>query len=51
MLMPTALGILVVIAERLQDRGMVRAGFDPLRLRAIRPPGLRPGGRICSCSR
>jgi sodium-dependent dicarboxylate transporter 2/3/5 len=33
MLMPTALGILAVIAELMQDRGVVRADFDPLRLR------------------
>jgi sodium-dependent dicarboxylate transporter 2/3/5 len=33
MLMPTALGILAVIAELMQDRGLVREDFDPLRLR------------------
>ncbi|MCP8999364.1 DASS family sodium-coupled anion symporter [Pseudarthrobacter sp. RMG13] len=33
MLMPTALGILAVIAQLMQDRGIVRADFDPLRLR------------------
>lgn len=33
MLMPTALGILVVISNLLQERGIVRADFDPLRLR------------------
>ncbi|MBD2763121.1 DASS family sodium-coupled anion symporter [Kocuria sp. cx-116] len=33
MLMPTALGILAVIAEMMQDRGVVKANFDPLRLR------------------
>ena len=33
MLMPTALGILAVIAQMMQDRGVVRADFDPLRLR------------------
>jgi sodium-dependent dicarboxylate transporter 2/3/5 len=33
MLLPTALGILGVIAKLLQDRGMVAADFDPLRLR------------------
>jgi sodium-dependent dicarboxylate transporter 2/3/5 len=33
MLMPTALGILVVIGQLMQDRGIVRADFDPLRLR------------------
>ena len=33
MLMPTALGILVVISNLLQDKGIVRADFDPLRLR------------------
>ncbi|MFJ5956859.1 SLC13 family permease [Paenarthrobacter sp. NPDC092416] len=33
MLMPTALGILAVIAELLQDRGVVKPDFDPLRLR------------------
>jgi sodium-dependent dicarboxylate transporter 2/3/5 len=33
MLMPTALGILAVIAEMMQDRGVVKADFDPLRLR------------------
>ncbi|MCY1139206.1 DASS family sodium-coupled anion symporter [Actinoplanes sp. Pm04-4] len=33
MLLPTALGILSVIAKLLQDRGVVEAGFDPTRLR------------------
>ncbi|VXB61419.1 DASS family sodium-coupled anion symporter [Citricoccus sp. K5] len=33
MLMPTALGILAVIAQLMQDRGVVKATFDPLRLR------------------
>jgi sodium-dependent dicarboxylate transporter 2/3/5 len=33
MLLPTALGILSVIARLLQDRGVVAAGFDPTRLR------------------
>jgi solute carrier family 13 (sodium-dependent dicarboxylate transporter), member 2/3/5 len=33
MLLPTALGILAVIAKMLQDRGMVAVDFDPLRLR------------------
>ncbi|MGK7224064.1 SLC13 family permease [Kocuria flava] len=33
MLMPTALGILAVIAQLMQDRGVVKADFDPLRLR------------------
>jgi solute carrier family 13 (sodium-dependent dicarboxylate transporter), member 2/3/5 len=33
MLLPTALGILAVIAKLLQDRGMVDEDFDPLRLR------------------
>ncbi|WZH51035.1 MAG: DASS family sodium-coupled anion symporter [Nocardioides alkalitolerans] len=33
MLMPTAIGILTVIAKLLQDRGTVAADFDPLRLR------------------
>ncbi|MCO1658158.1 SLC13 family permease [Pseudonocardia humida] len=33
MLLPTALGILGVIAKLLQERGMVAADFDPLRLR------------------
>jgi sodium-dependent dicarboxylate transporter 2/3/5 len=33
MLMPTALGILAVIARLMQDQGIVRADFDPLRLR------------------
>jgi solute carrier family 13 (sodium-dependent dicarboxylate transporter), member 2/3/5 len=33
MLLPTALGLLTVIAKMLQDRGMVAADFDPLRLR------------------
>jgi sodium-dependent dicarboxylate transporter 2/3/5 len=36
MLMPTALGILAVIAQLMQDRGIVRADFDPLRLRVGR---------------
>lgn len=33
MLMPTALGILAVIAELMQERGIVKEDFDPLRLR------------------
>lgn len=33
MLMPTALGILALIAQLMQDRGVVKADFDPLRLR------------------
>lgn len=33
MLMPTALGILAVIAELMQERGIVKKDFDPLRLR------------------
>jgi solute carrier family 13 (sodium-dependent dicarboxylate transporter), member 2/3/5 len=33
MLMPTALGILAVIARLMQDQGIVRPDFDPLRLR------------------
>ena len=33
MLLPTALGILVVIAQLLQDKGLVKPDFDPLRLR------------------
>ncbi|NOJ61362.1 DASS family sodium-coupled anion symporter [Arthrobacter sp. 260] len=33
MLMPTALGILAVIGQLMQDRGVVKATFDPLRLR------------------
>ena len=33
MLLPTALGILTVIAKLLQDRGLVAEGFDPTRLR------------------
>ncbi|WP_395107696.1 SLC13 family permease [Actinomadura sp. SCN-SB] len=33
MLLPTALGLLTVIAKMLQDRGMVAPGFDPARLR------------------
>lgn len=33
MLLPTAIGILSVIAKLLQDRGMVAENFDPLRLR------------------
>ncbi|SMC69499.1 SLC13 family permease [Kibdelosporangium aridum] len=33
MLLPTAIGILAVIAKLLQDRGLVEADFDPLRLR------------------
>jgi sodium-dependent dicarboxylate transporter 2/3/5 len=33
MLMPTALGVLVVIAQLMQDRGVVKADFDPLRMR------------------
>ncbi len=33
MLLPTALGILAVIANLMQERGVVREGFDPTRLR------------------
>lgn len=33
MLLPTALGILAVIAQLMQDRGIVRPDFDPLRVR------------------
>ncbi|MCD0445362.1 DASS family sodium-coupled anion symporter [Glycomyces sp. A-F 0318] len=33
MLMPTAMGILAVIARLMQDQGVVRPDFDPLRLR------------------
>jgi len=33
MLMPTALGILAVIARLMQDQGVVRPDFDPMRLR------------------
>lgn len=33
MLLPTALGMLAVIAKMLQDRGLVAEDFDPLRLR------------------
>src|ERR671923_3098374 len=33
MLLPTALGILAVIAKLLQERGLVAIDFDPLRLR------------------
>jgi solute carrier family 13 (sodium-dependent dicarboxylate transporter), member 2/3/5 len=33
MLLPTALGILTVIAKMLQDRGLVEGDFDPTRLR------------------
>ncbi|TDC54279.1 DASS family sodium-coupled anion symporter [Actinomadura sp. KC345] len=33
MLLPTALGLLTVIAKMLQDRGMVAEDFDPARLR------------------
>jgi solute carrier family 13 (sodium-dependent dicarboxylate transporter), member 2/3/5 len=33
MLLPTALGILAVIAKLLQERGVVEQDFDPLRLR------------------
>lgn len=33
MLLPTAMGILAVIAKLLQDRGVVAEDFDPLRLR------------------
>ena len=33
MLLPTALGLLAVIAKMLQSRGLVAANFDPLRLR------------------
>lgn len=33
MLMPTALGILTVISGLMQERGIVRSDFDPLRLR------------------
>ncbi|MCT2582383.1 DASS family sodium-coupled anion symporter [Actinophytocola sp. S1-96] len=33
MLLPTAIGILSVIAKLLQERGLVESNFDPLRLR------------------
>lgn len=33
MLMPTALGILAVIAKLMQDKGLVKQDFDPMRLR------------------
>jgi sodium-dependent dicarboxylate transporter 2/3/5 len=33
MLLPTALGILAVVANLMQERGVVREGFDPTRLR------------------
>jgi len=33
MLVPTALGILAVIAKLLQDKGLVKPDFDPMRLR------------------
>jgi sodium-dependent dicarboxylate transporter 2/3/5 len=33
MLLPTAIGILTVIAKMLQDKGLVKPDFDPLRLR------------------
>lgn len=33
MLMPTALGILAVIAKLMQDKGLVKHDFDPMRLR------------------
>ncbi|MGK9220564.1 DASS family sodium-coupled anion symporter [Microbacterium barkeri] len=33
MLLPTALGILTVIAKLMQDRGVVKPDFDPMRLR------------------
>ncbi|MFC4562229.1 SLC13 family permease [Nocardiopsis mangrovi] len=33
MLLPTALGILTVIARLMQERGLVQPGFDPTRLR------------------
>jgi sodium-dependent dicarboxylate transporter 2/3/5 len=33
MLMPTALGILAVIARLMQDRGIVKPDFDPMRVR------------------
>ena len=33
MLMPTALGILAVIARLMQDRGIVETDFDPMRIR------------------
>src|ERR1700754_3092232 len=33
MLLPTAIGILAVIAKLMQDKGLVRPGFDPTRLR------------------
>lgn len=33
MLLPTALGILTVIAKLMQDKGIVKEDFDPLRLR------------------
>ncbi|KAA9394025.1 SLC13/DASS family transporter [Kocuria coralli] len=33
MLLPTALGILTVIAQLMQDQGIVKSDFDPMRLR------------------
>ncbi len=33
MLLPTALGILTVIAQLMQDKGIVKENFDPMRLR------------------
>lgn len=33
MLMPTALGILAVVGRLMQDRGVVKSDFDPMRLR------------------
>ena len=33
MLLPTALGILTVIAQLMQDKGIVKEDFDPMRLR------------------
>ena len=33
MLLPTALGILTVIAQLMQDKGVVKKDFDPMRLR------------------
>jgi sodium-dependent dicarboxylate transporter 2/3/5 len=33
MLLPTALGILTVIAQLMQDKGVVKQDFDPMRLR------------------
>lgn len=53
MLMPTALGILAVIGQLMQDRGIVRADFDPLRLRvgAALMLMLAYGASVGGCSR